>query len=568
MNKHVSRRDFFKGTLCACAATAIGSGMSGIGGNDGNGGTILLADELAKQPPVLPLFPDGQRRQINASERVFHISATCEEILQRDETGCFVLPELWRAAGITDVWLFAWHRGDWQYPWSVLDESARTVQKHGMTPHLLTVPFGHPSGTPDAHQEKNGWKPATRPAGNHRWGVCCHVPADQACVNSVREIANHYGPCSLFLDDDFRMADTPADIGGCICPECRADFQKKTGYTDAQWDEMLRLVLENQDTPQVRTWVDYWCDRLTKVFRDTETASPEVDLGIMVMGMGSERAGIRLDDYRGKLFRVGEWMFTDYEYNPTKNKTIELFSVLMHRRFADPGRAFSETTIIKQLSAENYASKLVMSTFSDTRNTMFMCPIPTEYWAMLTPRVQQERRFHQRLVGQKAKGPFKHFWGLADRYMAGYDAYSLFLALGVPFEVCDQLPADGWTFLGNASAAEMDRGVLQSPGTRCVARSESKSGRFQKVDETFPSLFEFRCSLLPQFREQGIPYIEEETPVVLGWYPDARAMLVWNAEPVTKILHLRKGSAQHVLALNPLDSALVLEEADGALRRG
>ena len=36
----------------------------------------------------------------------------------------------------------------------------------------------------------------------------------------------------------------------------------------------------------------------------------------MVMGTGSEKAGVRLDDYRNKLLRVGEWMFTDGEYAP------------------------------------------------------------------------------------------------------------------------------------------------------------------------------------------------------------------------------------------------------------
>jgi hypothetical protein len=52
----------------------------------------------------------------------------------------------------------------------------------------------------------------------------------------------------------------------------------------------------------------------------------------------------------------------------------ELFSVLFHRRFADPQRCYSETTAFPadRLSAANMAAKLVISTLADVRHTMFM----------------------------------------------------------------------------------------------------------------------------------------------------------------------------------------------------
>ncbi|MBR5626638.1 MAG: hypothetical protein IKW74_03330, partial [Thermoguttaceae bacterium] len=250
----------------------------------------------------------------------------------------------------------------------------------------------------------------------------------------------------------------------------------------------------------------------------------------------------------------------------TKNKTIELYSSLFHRRFVSPGRAFSETTIIQELSAENYVSKLTISTLSNVRNTMFMCPIPASYWSLIAPRMKREAEYHSHILTQKAKGPFKHFWGIADRYMYSYDAYSLFLAIGVPFEVCDELPSDGWSFLGDASAAEMERGELTSPGTRCIARSDSATGRFTKVEETFDELFKFRRTLLEEFRSKEIPYIEEETPVVLGWYPDAHAMLLWNVEKTDKTVHVRQGNQTVAVPLASLDSAMVLENTDGTFR--
>ena len=150
----------------------------------------------------------------------------------------------------------------------------------------------------------------------------------------------------------------------------------------------------------------------------------------------------------------------------------------------------------------------------------------------------------------------------ADKVVAGimlaFNAYSLFLATGVPFEVCDELPKDGWTFLGDYSAQEMERGELHSPGTQCVARVRSETGRFQQVPETFEEFFKFRRTILPKLQEGGIPYVEEETPVVLGWYPDADACYLFNAEKQDKDVTLRWGAQKLAITLKSLDSALVL----------
>lgn len=537
--------------------------------------------ENRRSEPDHPIFKPGEYQKIDSPNRRFHISARVKEILDLFETKrsfCVKgssgdtmieaadLPAIWKASGVSDIWLNPWGSGSWRSDRATMDRAVDKILSLGMTPHFLTVPFGHPSKTPSKVMSAQKWKPAHRINGSVSWGASCHSPVDRICMETVRTIADHYGPCNLFLDDDFRFADSPHGIGGCICPECRADFLKKAGYSESKWDQLLHDLRSGNDVPGVRLWINNFCDRLTKIFRDTEARSPEVDLGIMVMGMGSERAGIRLDDYRGKLFRVGEWMFTDAQYGSTKNKTIELFSSLFHRRFASPGRSFSETTIIDPLSAENFSSKQVITTFSDIRNTMFMCPIPAEYWSIIAPRMHKEARYHQRILGKKGKGPFKHYWGSADRFMAGYNAYSLFLALGVPFEVCEDIPQDGWTFLGDASARSMERGSLLSPGSQCIARSQSGSGRFTRIPETFKDLFQFRRTLLSDFQKQDIPYIEEETPIVLGWYPENRTVLLWNIEAIPKKIRLRKGDRTFDLSMAPLDSAMLIENPDGGFR--
>ncbi|MBQ3333104.1 MAG: hypothetical protein IJG83_06740, partial [Thermoguttaceae bacterium] len=227
------------------------------------------------------------------------------------------------------------------------------------------------------------------------------------------------------------------------------------------------------------------------------------------------------------------------------------------------GRTFRETTMVAPLSVENFSSKLAVSTFCDIRNTMFMdgTPVGPNYWSSHAVRMKQEAAFHQKLLGCKPKGPFKRYWGIDARSVdipRDGGEYSLFLGVGVPFEVCDceEIPSDGWTFLSNYSGLAVDEGRL-APAGQCLCRMKSQSGRFTQLDETFEAFFAFRRSILPELREKNIPYIEEETPIVLGWYPDAPAALLWNIEKVEKTVHLRRGDFAAAVTLRPLDSALV-----------
>lgn len=518
--------------------------------------------------PSNPLFEPGSYQRIDSTERRYHISACCEAIDADTD-----LPLLWKESGVTDVWIAVWFYGYFPFPWEKMDRYIERIRNAGLIPHFISVPFCHGGGAlsprdPNAFPNlpPEHWKTAKRFDGSENWGFSWHSPADNELLAATQFLYDKYGPCDHFLDDDFRFANSPGEIGGCVCEECRLDFLKTAGFSETRWEELEGDWRENRDTPLLRRWVDYTCDKLTACFRKTSCGVSEVDLGIMVMFMGSERAGIRLDDYRTNLFRVGEMMFDDRWFNDTRNKARELFSSLFHRRFCEPGRAFSETTgyQIVNLSPENMASKLTVSTLSDVRNTMFMSGlpmIPAPYWPVMAPRIKKEAGIHKRIAGRKPVGPFKHFWGLADRYMRGDEAFCLFLTAGVPFEVCDTLPADGWTFLGDASAAEIDRGTLTSPGTVCLARVKSESGRFQTLEESFEQIFQFRRSLLTRFRDEKIPYVEEEVPFVLGRYtkgdgsPDA--ILLWNVNREDKTVHIRIGEETQTVFVKALDSALL-----------
>jgi hypothetical protein len=270
----------------------------------------------------------------------------------------------------------------------------------------------------------------------------------------------------------------------------------------------------------------------------------------MVMVLGSEKAGLRLSDYRKTLFRVGEGHFDDGSFGSVKGKTDELYSSLFHRRFADPELAYSETTAYPhdRLSARNLGAKLAVSTLSDVRTTMFMSgltPFPEEHWSRLKGAMKKNREIHAFLAGHVPKGPLKHYWGEASRYVGDDNPFSLFLAAGVPFEVCEAPALDGWTFLSDADAAAVKAGSLKSGGTAFVHRSKEAIEGARSVREHLEDLWGFKRELLP--RLQGTPFVEEEKPAVLAWYPEVRRGVLWNLSDAAEVLTVRlDGSRRQV----------------------
>jgi hypothetical protein len=282
----------------------------------------------------------------------------------------------------------------------------------------------------------------------------------------------------------------------------------------------------------------------------------------MVMYLGAEKAGIRLKDYRGVPFRVGELMFDDAGFDPLKGKTDELFSALFHRRFVAPELAYSETTAYPadKLSAANLGAKLVISTLADVRHTMFMSgvtPFPKTHWTTLAPLMRRQAGFHRVLAGHAPRGPFKHYWGEASRWCGDDRPFSLFLAAGIPFEVTDKPARDGWTFLSEADANAVASGQLVSRGTQFVSRPlASNSPALEQFAESLDALFAYKRRLGPQ-----TPFVENAEPAVLGWYPSARAALLWNPTAARKVFSVRFATRTREVALDALDSAL-LEDLD------
>ena len=312
-------------------------------------------------------------------------------------------------------------------------------------------------------------------------------------------------------------------------------------------------------TAVLRDWVEFTCDQLTGCFRAQQRAAPGVRLGNMVMYLGAEKAGIRLTDYQEVPFRVGELMFDDASFAPVKGKTNELFSSLFHRRFTRPELAYSETTAFPahSLSARNMAAKLAVSTLSDVRNTMYMSGItafPRTHWQTLGSMMKRHAEFHRRVAGHVPRGPFKHFWGEASRYVGDDNPFSLFLALGVPFEVTSAPARDGFTFLSESDSRALNN--LGSSGTVFVSRPRAGlPTQVRTVQESLPELFAWKREILPQLNK--VPYVEGDVPVVCAWYPTARVVLLWNLTERPEDLVLHHGDSRRRIRVEGLDLSLI-----------
>ena len=526
------------------------SRRSFLGAVAGASGAVCLGRALA-----------GAALAGGGTARRYHVSLNAREI-ERDPRLISVV----RNAGVTDVWLAGFLYGDWFSTPEELAAMARRLEREGLVPHAINVPLGHPG---DALGARDGnvpvtppgsWRMAERPDGSRYSGTSVHPPAVEENAEATRDIAEA-GFTEIFLDDDYRVAMSPSVIGGCFCAECRQAFLALHGWGETQWQALLGAVAERRLTTELEAWVEYWCDQLTGMLRTLEAAAPECAIGPMVMYMGAEKAGLRLRDYRFGLFRVGELMFSDAAFASVRSKTNELFSSLFHRRYARPELAYSETTAYPHdaLSGANLAAKLNVSLLCDVRNTMYMSgltPFPIDRWEVLGPAMAANAKIHERIAGHRPRGPMKHYWGKHGRYVGEDEPYSLWLALGVPFEVCDSMPLDGWVFLGDADAAGLRGSRLRGSATP-IARSRGLCGEppWQAVAEHLSDLFAWRRGILPSLG--ATPYVQEEVPVVLGWYPTVPAVVAWNlAEQPQRVTIMSEGRMVARLHLPALDSAI------------
>ena len=469
------------------------------------------------------------------------------------------------SSGVTDVWLPLFLNGYWPYPMEEILRWKDKFEQKGIEVQIASVPLGHPGnslgGLPEFESTPKNWPRGVDIDGNKYSGTSVHPLITQENISAIQKVSKS-GFKKLFLDDDFRLARTPGKIGGCFCDDHHREFLGKYGYGEKEWTALKQNIKERKLTPVLKNWIDFNCDILTSSFNAQQAAAPDVQLGIMVMYLGSEKAGIRLSDYKGKLLRVGELMFDDRSIAPVKGKTDELFSALFHRRYVTPELAYSETTAYPadKLSAKNMAAKFHITTIADIRNTAMMSglePFPFTHWSTLTPAMKKAASMHKKVAGQQLCGPFKHYWGEGSRMVGDDNPNSLFLASGIPFEVTDTPAADGWTFLSDFDLNDVISGKLESKGTKFVysTSSDQKLNGARFIPQNLNELFALKHEIIPQLR--GIPYVAEDKPVVCTWYPKIKTVLLWNLSENKETITVKLDDKNYSVEIAGLDAELV-----------
>jgi hypothetical protein len=496
----------------------------------------------------------------NSSRRRFSLCVTTETLTKNPDYFNLIVE-----SGITDVWMPIFLNGYWAYPMEDLLLWKNRFEKKGISVYSLSVPLGHPGnslgGSPDFESTPKNWPRGVDIDGNKYSGTSVHPLITEENITVIQKLGKS-GFTKLFLDDDFRLARSPGQIGGCFCSDHQEEFLNKYGYSQKDWTQLRQDIKDRNLNSTLKNWISFTCDDLTKSFKAQQAAAPDVQLGIMVMYLGSEKAGIRLSDYKGSLMRVGELMFEDRSMAPVKGKTDELFSALFHRRFVTPEMAYSETTAYppNKLSAKNMAAKLHITTIADIRNSMLMSglePFPFTHWSTLSPAMKKAGSMHQKVAGQIPQGPFKHYWGESSRMVGDDKPNSLFLASGIPFEVTDTPAADGWTFLSDFDKNDVASGKIPSKGTTFIYGSgvDKKLPGLRFVAENLTEIFAFKREIIPQL--QNIPYVEEDKPVVCTWYPKIKTVLLWNLSEGTETFTVNLNGIKRSVAINGLDAGLV-----------
>lgn len=470
-------------------------------------------------------------------------------------------------AGIHHIWLANFFYGHWPWPMEKIRDWRRKIENAGMTAYAINLALGHPGDslgaqdgdfplTPPKH-----WKPGVLPNGQTYAGTSLHAPATRENADALVRLHGE-GFKRVFLDDDFRLARSPGSIGGCFCDEHRQRFLDIHGYPPARWKELLDDVAARRRSKMLDQWIEFTCDDLIACFNALRKAAPKMELGLMVMFLGAEKAGIRLSDYAGVPMRVGEWMFDDGSFAPVKGKTNELFSALFHRRFVKPELAFSETTAFpsNSLSASNMAAKLNVATIADVRHTMLMSgliPVPHTHWTAMADHIKRHADAHAVLAGHEPRGPFKHLWTEDDRRVSDDNPFSLFLGSGVPFSACDVLADDGYTFLSDCAWRAVTSGRIAASGTKFIVRpgNSARDDQARTVAESMEAMFVLKHEVMNQMPD--VPIVVEDKPVVCAWYPTARAVFLWNLSDQRADLTLRCGADHRTARVNALDFTLI-----------
>ncbi|CAI6086762.1 hypothetical protein [Cohnella sp. JJ-181] len=353
------------------------------------------------------------------------------------------LVERMKQAGIQKLWIAGFFSGK-MVDIEELKEAKAFAESHGFEVGAVTIPIGHPGNSlnpddPDLDLEiPKTWHYRVDNLGETVY-FCgaidsCLIEDNGKAARLLREA----GFREVFLDDDLRVGNFNAQIEGCYCDACLAEFNESYGHRETRESLMAQLT-RKQNAALMKDWVAFQCDKITAVMEATRDEG--VQAGIMVMHFGDERHGIDIPAIRARipnaLFRVGELQFNDASFTKPYAKAEEMLGIAYHLNFLDRSFAYSESTIFppRSLQPHNLVYKAKMAIASGLENVLFMSGtwvLEENYWRAIADALPVLRELDQAIAGAARSYPVHLAYGTHGAYAEPIVPTSLPVLAGLP----------------------------------------------------------------------------------------------------------------------------------------
>ncbi len=527
MNQH-TRRSFLKGV------SGLVVGASGTAWLKGE--AALAADAAATSPSVGSCRP----------RMAFSVCVHPVEFMENPDLGKLLV-----SSGIEKVWLAGYFYGQWCYDKDKTLKAKAMADASGLKTAMVNVPFGHPG---NSLGEVEKLVPLTIPSHWHyrinvdgqevRHCGCLSDAMWRDNLDALRE-AHRMGFREVFMDDDMRLSLGPGVIGGCFCRECVDRYRRQTGASGAGIEEIRRQVRGRIPGPELMRWLKHHGGRLTTFLNECNGIAPDLSVGIMVMYMGCEQAGIELEHLRRRLFRVGEGMFDDRSFGSVGGKLTSLASAMFHMNYADPRLAYSETTAFPPtgLSAENLGRKMAVPLMAGVGNVAIMSGIrlfPKDYWSTLSRHIRRIGQVSAGVSAEKPAGVLKLWFGPGLRSVAAGWPMIECLGMGLPTEVVTQIAPSGIYAVQSDDVPFLPEAVKADPTALIIShvpKPASVRCEWINAGTSWPSRWQAKKEIAGRLKDA--PFVVGDVPVAVRWYPRAGRLLVWNVNETNQQFVIR-----------------------------
>jgi hypothetical protein len=243
--------------------------------------------------------------------------------------------EVLKKAGVNHISLYGYFWGHFESPIQDMIQAREILEKKGFKVLVGSMAVGHPGNSIDADDPNydlnipNHWRYRINRQGNPVYH-CADIEENmiQDNIQAVKELKNA-GFRLLFFDDDTRMGNWGSEIQGCFCDDCIAKFNTKFNH-DITRKSLSKLIQKKKDFDILKDWVQFNCDKVTKLV--ISVALEGIEIGVMVMHRGDERHGIDIPELKKRIsnihLRVGEEHFSDQRFGNPIGKASELLGML------------------------------------------------------------------------------------------------------------------------------------------------------------------------------------------------------------------------------------------------